>query len=175
MDDPILQSLAIVEKIEALEALNVICVDYTCAGVNQVSYCLGERVAISQLVAYCLQLPVSGERSKEEGSLLLDEESMSYERIDEPGFASLSVHTISDLASLFSDEGVVIQGEGGSLVHAHDPVPYLLGRQDRIVGVHREWVVAVRWLWWVVRRACIPRCMGRSWKPWSLAVAEGRG
>ena len=176
MDDPILQSLAIVEKIEALEALNVMCVDYTCAGVNQVSYCLGERVAISQLVAYCLQLPVSGERSKEEGSLLLDEESMSYERVDEPGFASLSVHSIPYLASLFSDEGVVIQGEGGSLVHAHDPVPYLLGRQDRVVGVHRrEWIVAVGWLaWWVVRRACTPRCMGRGWKPLSLSGGKGR-
>jgi hypothetical protein len=61
-------------------------------------------------------------------------------------------------------------------VHAHDPVPYLLGRQDRVVGVHRrEWIVAVGWLlWWVVRRACIPRCMGRGWKPLSLSGGKGR-
>ena len=70
-------------------------------------HCLDQGVAITQLVAYCLQLSVCGEGSKEEGSLLLDEESMGYEWVDEPGFASLSVHSILHLASLLSDEWVV--------------------------------------------------------------------
>ena len=104
MDDPILQSLAKVQKVVALVALNVMCVDYACVAVNEVPYCLDEGGAITQFVAHCLQLLVCGEGSKEEGSLLLVEESMGNEWVDEPGFASLSIHSIPHLASLFSDE-----------------------------------------------------------------------
>ena len=72
-------------------------VDLVCAAVNQLPHSLDEGVAITQLVAYCLQLTVCGEGSKEEGSHLLGEDGMGYEWVDEPGFGTLSVHSILHL------------------------------------------------------------------------------
>ena len=123
---------------------------------------------------HSLQQMVGRQGSKEEGSLLLDEDSMGYERVDEPGFATLSVHSILCLASLFSDERVVIESEGGPLVHGHDPVSDLLWVHGKHGGVGRRGIHALKGVWRVVRVACIPRCMGSSWKPWCLAAVEGR-
>jgi hypothetical protein len=59
------------------------------------------------------------------------------------------------------------------VVQGHDPVSYILWVHGRDGGVGMGGV-HVRWEWRVERGACIPKCMGRSWKPWSLAGAGRR-
>lgn len=92
---------------------------------------------------------------------------MGYEGVDEPGLGTLLVHTIPFLASLFSDERMVIQGEGKHLMHGHDPFLYLLESH----GLHGGVQLGMHVVWGrrVEGEVSIHQGRGRGRMPWSLS------